>query len=94
MPLYDWECSHCGHRYEAVARMADISSACPKCEEAGYRKFTPTRNFLIPASFRRSATWHMPEGERGSDSAPASSNNAVHTPKRKSFKEAFDEQWR
>jgi putative FmdB family regulatory protein len=93
MPLYDWECSHCGHPYEAVARMADVSSACPKCEEAGYRKFTPTQNFLIPARFKRDRNWHLPPDGRGPDSGPASANNSIHAPKRTSFRERFEENW-
>jgi putative FmdB family regulatory protein len=95
MPLYDWKCEDCQHRFEAVGGMNEDSCECPKCGwKDAWKLFTPTRNFLIPESFRRTSTWHMPQGERSADSAPASSNNAVHAPKRKSFKETFDDQWR
>lgn len=91
MPLYDWECSHCEHRYEAVAKMADVSSACPKCEEAGYRKFAPTTNICIPGHFKRDANWHQAPGTRGPDSAPYSDTNSVHAPTRRSFRDKLEE---
>jgi putative FmdB family regulatory protein len=95
MPLFDWKCEDCGHEFEQVMSMARTLCPFEKCEDGqAVKKFTPTKNFLIPASFKRSSTWHMPEGERGSDSAPASSNNAVHAPRRTSFKEQFEKQWR
>jgi putative FmdB family regulatory protein len=95
MPLYDWQCDECGHEYEAVGTMRSTSTACPRCPTGcGAKKFTPTKNFLIPESFRRTSTWHMPNGERSTESAPISANNSIHAPKRTSFKEAFDKQWR
>jgi putative FmdB family regulatory protein len=95
MPLYDWKCESCDYQFEHPAPMAKAIIGCPNClDGAAARKFTPTRNFLIPESFRRTSTWHMPNGERGADSAPASANNSIHAPKRTSFKEAFDKQWR
>jgi putative FmdB family regulatory protein len=102
MPLYDWKCDECMGVFEAVAPMSctEIEGQCPNCVHGnktigcGAKKFTPTKNFLIPESFRRTSTWHMPNGERSTESAPISANNSIHAPKRTSFKEAFDKQWR
>lgn len=96
MPLYDWECINCGGVFEAYSTMADSDCPhdCPTCLGVAERKFTPTRNLLIPASFKRDANWHMPNGERSDDSAPFSDSNSVHTPKRTSFREKFEENWR
>lgn len=33
MPLYEYSCQDCGHRYEAIRRMSERADApeCPKC---------------------------------------------------------------
>jgi putative FmdB family regulatory protein len=31
MPLYEYICQHCEHRFEEVSRMDDLPPACPKC---------------------------------------------------------------
>ena len=32
MPTYEYECAHCGHRFEAFQKMTDEPlEACPKC---------------------------------------------------------------
>lgn len=32
MPTYDYECSRCGHTFEAFQKMSDAAlTACPKC---------------------------------------------------------------
>lgn len=32
MPTYEYECTHCGHTFEALQKMTDKPlSACPKC---------------------------------------------------------------
>ena len=34
MPIYDYECEECKHRYDAMCRMteADTPKTCPKCQ--------------------------------------------------------------
>ena len=33
MPLYEYECFVCGHRFERIRRVADASAmTCPQCE--------------------------------------------------------------
>ena len=34
MPTYDYECTHCGHRFEAFQQMSDKRiEKCAKCEK-------------------------------------------------------------
>lgn len=34
MPTYDFECTHCGHAFEAFQKMSDKPlSVCPKCHK-------------------------------------------------------------
>jgi putative FmdB family regulatory protein len=31
MPLYEFDCSACGHRFEALVRAGSAAPACPAC---------------------------------------------------------------
>ena len=32
MPLYEYECDDCGHRFELIQKFSDeLATACPKC---------------------------------------------------------------
>lgn len=97
MPLYDYQCDNCGHTEEQRRdfEFRDGAEPCSACSQGWLDfVFTPTKNFLIPARFKRDANWHMPNGERSADSAPFSDTNSIRTPKRPSFREKFEENWR
>jgi putative FmdB family regulatory protein len=32
MPIYEYECRGCGHRFEAIVRTSGPTPACPGCE--------------------------------------------------------------
>jgi putative FmdB family regulatory protein len=35
MPLYEYQCDHCGHRFEAIRKFSDAPlEHCPKCDGA------------------------------------------------------------
>lgn len=42
MPVYEYECTSCGHIFESVRPLArrDDPSACPDCNSPGKRKFS------------------------------------------------------
>jgi putative FmdB family regulatory protein len=43
MPIYEYECSHCQHRFEVKQGFKDKPQAkCPKCNETARRVFHPT----------------------------------------------------
>jgi putative FmdB family regulatory protein len=68
MPIYEYECSHCHHRFEVKQSFNDKPQAkCPKCREAARRVFHPT-----PIIFRGSGfyvTDHRPASkEKGAES--------------------------
>ena len=31
MPLYEYQCESCGHRFEVIQKFSDASPVCPKC---------------------------------------------------------------
>jgi putative FmdB family regulatory protein len=41
MPLYDYECIRCGHRFELIVKIGQDGPACPACG-AGETKRLPT----------------------------------------------------
>jgi putative FmdB family regulatory protein len=40
MPLYEYQCANCAHRFEMLRPMsqADSPAACPRCAEVGARR--------------------------------------------------------
>lgn len=57
MPLYDYTCSSCGHRFEATNTIDNrATAACPECNGTGEQRISPV-NFdvsgmgLDPAGF-------------------------------------------
>ena len=34
MPIYEYECRACSHRFEAIVRPNDSAPACPACKSA------------------------------------------------------------
>ena len=42
MPIYEYECTSCGHIFESVRPLArrDDPSTCPECDSPGKRKFS------------------------------------------------------
>jgi putative FmdB family regulatory protein len=43
MPIYEYECGHCHHRFEVKQGFKDKPQAkCPQCQETARRVFHPT----------------------------------------------------
>jgi putative FmdB family regulatory protein len=63
MPLYDFACSACGHRFERLQKMSDVDpSHCPVCGEARV-----TRQVTAP-SFRLSGSgWYETDFKKDGD---------------------------
>ena len=99
MPLYEYECTVCGHRTELIQRLSDPPlSACPKCGE-------PVRKLLSAPSFQfKGSGWYVTDyagngskgaqkdekgseatkDSSGSDSAPAADKKATESKKSES----------
>lgn len=80
MPIYDFQCTSCGHKGEVIRKMSESSTAtCPQC---GHETFT---KMLSAPSFQLSGTgWYAtdfkskkPESKASSESV--SSAAAVNT---------------
>jgi putative FmdB family regulatory protein len=67
VPLYDYDCASCGHRFEVMHGVhADAPSACPNCGSAQLRKA-----FAAPAIHFKGSGWA--KKERRATSSPGSS---------------------
>lgn len=48
MPIYEYECDACGHRFETLQRMSDDPlKECPKCNESSLRKLISAASFKL-----------------------------------------------
>ncbi|MHB8536096.1 MAG: FmdB family zinc ribbon protein [Sulfuricaulis sp.] len=48
MPIYEYECGSCGHRFEAIQKMSDpVLIDCPACNKAGLKKLMSAAGFQL-----------------------------------------------
>jgi len=78
MPLYEYQCDNCGHRFEVIQKFSDAPVAvCPKCGGP------VTKLFSSPAIQFKGSGFYITDYARKSDSAttPASSETKTDSPK-------------
>lgn len=51
MPLYDFECRACGHKFEALVRPQDAPPACPSCRSTDLERLVSS--FALDTDERR-----------------------------------------
>ena len=94
MPLYEYECDNCGHRFEVIQKFSDEPlTACPKCQG-------PVRKLVSsPAIQFKGSGWYITDyakksgtsagptkgdssssSEKSSDSSSADSAKKTETP--------------
>ncbi|MCC7412426.1 MAG: zinc ribbon domain-containing protein [Gammaproteobacteria bacterium] len=48
MPIYEYQCSKCGHRLEALQKMSDdLLTDCPDCGESALTKLVSAAGFVL-----------------------------------------------
>ena len=48
MPIYEYECKGCGHKFEAIQRVSDDALRdCPECEQAELKKLISAAGFRL-----------------------------------------------
>ena len=56
MPLYDYICTECGHKFETLQRVIDEDLLfCPECTQPKLKKVISASNFVL-----RGQGWHSP----------------------------------
>lgn len=85
MPLYEYECSKCGHCFEKIERhTAPQKQKCPKCKGVAERLFS------APAAHFKGSGWYVTDYARkpsGADSKSEKSEKAEATESSKEGKE-------
>jgi putative FmdB family regulatory protein len=68
MPLYEYECQHCGLRYERIEHASALhNGTCPECGH-------PTRRLLsAPALQFKGSGWYVNDYGKGKASMPSES---------------------
>jgi putative FmdB family regulatory protein len=56
MPLYDYKCRACGHRFEELVRLGEVPE-CPRCHDAApERLFSPSAGVSTERSRKKAAS--------------------------------------
>ena len=62
MPIYEYECKACGHRYEAIQKMSDAPLVdCPACNKPELKKLISAAGFRL-----KGAGWYETDFKSGS----------------------------
>ena len=73
MPLYEYECENCGHRFEVIQKFADAPlEECPKC------KGTLRKLLSSPAIQFKGSGWYITDyAKKNSPNAGATKSDGV-----------------
>jgi putative FmdB family regulatory protein len=73
MPIYEYECIHCRHRFEVKQSFKDKPEAeCPECQAAARRVFHPTPIIFKGSGFYVTDHRKTPAPESDKGESPAS----------------------
>jgi len=73
MPIYEYECTHCGHRFELKQGFHDKpQTACPQCKKKAKRVFHPTPIIFKGSGFY--VTDHRKNGDSSTSKTPPESS--------------------
>jgi putative FmdB family regulatory protein len=51
MPIYEFECSHCGHHFDRLQKLSDTDpSICPACDAPHLRRMVSAPSFRLAGS--------------------------------------------
>ena len=72
MPLYEYQCESCGHRFEVIQKFSDAPPVCPKCGGAVEKQVSS------PAIQFKGSGFYLTDYGRGgkSDTAPSKDGKA------------------
>jgi len=73
MPIYDYQCTSCGHKAEVMRKIsAPSTEACPECGAEAFSKQLSAPSFQLSGS-----GWYATDFKNGSNSSPATKSEAA-----------------
>ena len=79
MPIYDYECGECSHRFELRQGFgSDTVQVCPKCQSSAHRKIHSVAVIYKGSGFY--TTDYARKGSSGSGDSGGSSNTGDSSP--------------
>jgi putative FmdB family regulatory protein len=73
MPIYDYQCTSCGHKAEVMRKISAASTeACPECGAETFSKQLSAPSFQLSGS-----GWYATDFKNGSKSAPATKSDTL-----------------
>lgn len=79
MPLYEYQCDSCGHRFELIRKFSDPPfEVCPECGKSPVRKL-----ISAPGIHFKGTGWYITDYAKGSSSAAGSDSSSPTTGKSK-----------
>ena len=77
MPIYDFACSACGHRFERLQKLSDADpSACPACGQASVSRKVTAPSFRLAGS-----GWYETDFKKEGDKKKNLADTKVNTDK-------------
>ncbi|MFM7200115.1 MAG: FmdB family zinc ribbon protein [Myxococcota bacterium] len=71
MPLYEYQCQSCGHRFELMQKFSDPApSECPSCSAQSVRKLVSNTSFQLKGS-----GWYLTDYGKGGSAAASKSGD-------------------
>ncbi|MDO9394159.1 MAG: zinc ribbon domain-containing protein [Methylotenera sp.] len=68
MPIYDYQCTSCGHKAEVMRKISAASTeACPQCGAEAFSKQLSAPSFQLSGS-----GWYATDFKNGGNKAPSS----------------------
>ena len=62
MPIYEYECGACGHRFEVIQKMSDPAlTGCPRCRKSELKKLISAAGFQL-----KGTGWYATDFKGGS----------------------------
>ncbi len=85
MPIYEYECQSCGHRFEEWQKMSDKPvKVCPKCKARKVEKLISHTSFQLKGGGWYSDLYASQKPATGSAESPSGKSESVATAKSES----------
>lgn len=87
MPIYEFECKQCGHRFDHLQKLSDTDPViCPACAQASLHRMVSAPSFRLAGSgwyetdFKKDGDKKHNLADRGGDAKPVASEPAASAP--------------